>query len=227
MIRKIVRKLSAIIRVLQSMRTVEGFSADIRAHIDVNSRVSPYCRMSKGSSLINSSVGRFTYLADKAAVKHAVIGQFCSIAPNVYIGVGIHPTHWISTNPLFYSTKGQLDVSFSDVDLFNETKRIAIGDDVWVGINAVILDGVTIGSGAVVAAGAIVTKDVPPYAIVGGVPAKIIKFRFDQEVIEALLQLNWWDFSIESIKSASNCFVGKDKWTINDVSHLKKMLSDD
>ena len=110
-------------------------------------------------------------------MQYAVIGKLCSIGDNVRIGLGIHPTHLRSTHPAFYSPQGNWDIKPTIQEKITEYKKVYIGDDVWIGTNAMILDGVTIGSHAVIAAGAVVTKDVPEYAIVGGVPAKIIKYR--------------------------------------------------
>lgn len=114
------------------------------------------------------------------------IGNYCSIGPNVHFLLRIeHPTNCVSTYPFKVWVCGEENESLSKGD-------ITVGDDVWIGINAIIMSGVHIGQGAVVAAGAVVTKDVPPYAIVGGVPAKVIKYRFSEDIINKLLE---FDFS--------------------------------
>ncbi|MDE6871395.1 MAG: CatB-related O-acetyltransferase [Bacteroidales bacterium] len=126
---------------------------------------------------------------------NAVIGKFCSIGPEVLIGgLPSHPLNLKSTFPGFY----QKDSSFYGVEPeyeYNEPefKQVTIGNDVWIGARAMILDGVCVGDGAVIGAGAVVTKDVPPYAIVGGVPAKIIKFRFAEPEILDMLKSQWWN----------------------------------
>lgn len=129
------------------------------------------------STLVNTILGDYSYIGGQCKIQYATIGKFCSIAEGVKIGLGIHPTHLPSTHPAFYSSQSHWDI-MPDVSLdITEYKPIIIGDDVWIGTNAMVLDGVRIGNHAVVAAGAVVTKDVPEYAIVGGVPAKIIKYR--------------------------------------------------
>lgn len=129
--------------------------------------------------IVSSSLGDYTYVGGNCNIQYADIGSFCSIGTNVQIGLGIHPTFLSSTHPAFYSRQSQWkdEIEPTPIDGFEEYKRITIGDDVWIGTNAIILDGVTIGNHSIIAAGAVVTKDIPEYAIVGGVPAKIIKYR--------------------------------------------------
>lgn len=123
-----------------------------------------------------------------------IIGKFCSIASEVKILItGSHPTHWITTYPFCIFLKG---IKSSPL----EEKDVVIGNDVWLATGTTILGGVTIGDGAAVVGYAVVTKDVPPYAIVGGNPAKIIRYRFSEETIKALLTNPWWDLPIEEIK---------------------------
>lgn len=126
----------------------------------------------------------------------ANIGRFTSIAPYVRTNTGVHPLYkpFATTSPMFYSTQKQSGVTFADRMIFQEfSAPTNIGNDVWVGENAFFVGGVTIGDGAVVLAGAVVTKNVPPYAVVGGVPAKVIKYRYDEETVLFLLNLKWWD----------------------------------
>lgn len=133
-------------------------------------------------------------------INHVKIGRYCSIADKVDINPPQHPVDWLSITARQYN-KGYLEFDrFGGKDVqvkeWQSGKRVEIGNDVWIGTNAVIMGGVKIGDGAIVAAGAVVTKDVPPYAIVGGVPAKVIKYRFDEATIQELLALQWWNYDI-------------------------------
>ena len=147
------------------------------------------------------------------------IGRFTSISNQVETNLGIHPYTfpYVSTSPIFYSLQKQCGLTFVDKQYFKELKSpIKIGNDCWIGPRVFIVGGVNIGDGAVILAGAIVTKDVPPYAIVGGVPAKILKYRYDEETIEFLLKIKWWNFSIDWIKCNAHLF--------NNMEQLKSVL---
>ncbi|MGX5857990.1 CatB-related O-acetyltransferase [Dyadobacter jiangsuensis] len=150
--------------------------------------------INKNTRLSNCEIGSYSYLSENCEFKNVNVGKFCSIGPNVVVGLGNHPSReFISSHPIFYSPHKQCGKTFADKSYFKEMHDTIIGNDVWIGANVVIPGGIRIGDGAIVAAGAVVTKDIPPYAIVGGVPAKIIKFRFDNLTIETLLELKWWD----------------------------------
>ncbi len=151
-------------------------------------------------------IGKGTYISCNAFISMTTIGRFCSIGPNLICGWGIHPTTGISTAPCFYSTRRQNGMTFAKQDKISERKPITIGNDVFIGMNVSILDGVTIGDGAIIAAGAVVTKDVPPYAIVGGVPAEIKKYRFNPQIIEKLQKIQWWNWSDKELKNVEEKF---------------------
>lgn len=140
------------------------------------------------------AIGDHTYIQKRATLFNADIGKFCSIASGVSIGPGMHKTDRVSTHPAFYLKDTPLLKKFSDKDLFISYKRTSIGHDVWIGEKAIVLDGITIGHGAIIAASSVVTKDVAPYSIVGGIPAKHIRSRFDETKIEGLLKLEWWNY---------------------------------
>lgn len=131
--------------------------------------------------LQNVELGAHSYLARNAQAANLTVGKFCSIGPNFCCGLGIHPTNLLSTSPYFY--RGEIE----------EHKHTVIGNDVFIGANVTVLDGVTIADGAVIGAGAVVTKDIPPYAIAVGVPAKVIRYRFDEQTIKELLNEQWWN----------------------------------
>jgi acetyltransferase-like isoleucine patch superfamily enzyme len=152
--------------------------------------------------LVDTKLGDFSYIAKNTEVYNAKIGKFSSIGPDCKIGLSIHPVKdFVSLHPAFYSTCRQFQKSFSDKKYFNDDiKETSIGNDVWIGANVLIAGGVKIGHGAIVGMGAVVVKDVPPYSIVGGVPAKIIRFRFNSDQIEQLLKIQWWDIPTEMLK---------------------------
>ncbi|KLO22764.1 CatB-related O-acetyltransferase [Marinitoga sp. 1155] len=124
-------------------------------------------------------------------------GKFCSVAYGVKIGLNPHPINYVTTSPLFYMKRGGL----VNEDLYDEyNEKVIIEHDVWIGANVLVKTGVRIGTGSIIAAGAVVTRDVPPYAIVGGVPSKIIKYRFERDVIDELLKSKWWEKDIQILK---------------------------
>lgn len=155
------------------------------------------------SSITSSYIGYASYLAEATKISKTKIGRYCSIGPNVECIFGKHPSStFVSTHPAFFTKRSEAGISYADQQLFKEFAdprdkdgkySILIGHDVWIGANASIMDGVKIGHGAIIAANALVNKDVPPFTIVGGVPAKSIKKRFTDEQIEFLLKFEWWN----------------------------------
>lgn len=147
----------------------------------------------KGILGANSYISSSSHVADT----NSRIGKFCSIARNVSIGTTNHPLNMLTTSPIPYfdmdnMTGGMVFPAEKKVS-FESKKPVFIGNDVWIGLNAVIMDGIKIGDGAVIGSGAVVTKDIPPYAIAVGVPARVIKYRFSEETICRLLKTRWWD----------------------------------
>lgn len=145
------------------------------------------------------SVGKYTLINNNSILYSKVgIGKYCSVARFCEIGAAEHPSDFLSSHSFQYSTalfKGHPDMTFKRKVLFQGNQHTKIGNDVWIGAKAVIKTGVTIGDGAIVAGLSFVNKDVPPYAIVGGIPAKIIRYRFDEDIIAQLLSLKWWELS--------------------------------
>lgn len=153
-----------------------------------------HCRLSGPLSIHGSELGDYSYVEPFCRIASTTIGKFCSIASNCVIGPPNHPVDRASTHPAFYLNIQHYAYQF--VDTSNDPSaelRTAIGNDVWLGANVFIKRGVTIGDGAIVGAGSVVTKDVEPYSIVVGVPAKVLRQRFDAETMSRLQASRWWD----------------------------------
>lgn len=156
------------------------------------------------TNIVNCSIGSHTYVQKNSTIINANIGKYCSIAPNVNVGPGIHVINGVSTHPAFFLKNIPLVKTYSTNDTFESSKLVEIGNDVWIGQNAIILDGIKIGNGAIIAAGAIVSRNVEPYSIVGGVPAKHIKYRFDDLTISLLEKSEWWNYPEEWFENNGN-----------------------
>lgn len=159
-----------------------------------------------GSNCINMSIGRYSYMGKNNSVCNADIGAFCSIASYCAIGGGNHPTEFVSTSPIFQSGHNIFGVNFSQSPNTHQ-KRVAIGNDVWIGEKVFIRDGINIGDGAIIGAHSVVTKDVPPYAIVAGSPARLIRYRFDEAERELLLASRWWEWPEEQLLKMGDSFI--------------------
>jgi acetyltransferase-like isoleucine patch superfamily enzyme len=171
--------------------------------------------ISLGVRLGNVSIGKYSRIRYFSTIYHAEIGNYSEIARNVRIGIGQHPTNLLSINSIFYRKKEAIRKDWVRPINFQEYKKTIIGNDVWIGADVVIMGGITIGDGAIVATRSVVTKDVPPYAIVAGVPAKVVKYRFDEEKIATLLKIKWWNLPDELIEEKIEAF------TIFDISNEK------
>lgn len=159
-----------------------------------NTQFESYNTLGDFVQIRNCKLGTNTYISSYALINNTEIGKFCSIGAGVKIGLGMHPSKdFVSTHPAFYSLRKQSGHTFIAVQKFEEQLPVKIGNDVWIGANTIIMDGLTIGDGAIIAAGAVVTENVAPYTIVGGVPAKLIRCRFDETQIEILTKLQWWN----------------------------------
>lgn len=176
-------------------------------------------------SIFNGKLGYYSYIGPNCNIK-AIIGRFTSIGPYTKTIIGVHPYTYpfVSTCPAFFSKSQQCGRTFADKNYFEEFKfvdkdnkiHVEIGNDCWIQTDVKIVGGIKIGDGAVIMAGAVVTKNIPPFAIVGGVPAKIIKYRYSSEDIKFLLDYKWWYKDENWLKS---------NWMkLNDIEELKKTI---
>jgi acetyltransferase-like isoleucine patch superfamily enzyme len=189
--------------------TLSPASLVVRTKLAGYNTVSKFCRIRDCEIGLGSYIGAFT------ALVKCKIGRFSSIASHVSVAAGAHPVSgFVSTSPSFYAAQPANHLALSPGGLFEEYKytgsdkrfHVEIGNDVWIAGHVLLLQGIRLGDGCIVAAGAVVTRDVPPYAIVGGVPATIIRYRFPVDIIEKLLSLQWWDRSPEELRAAQTCF---------------------
>ena len=193
---------------------------DLSANLSRDVQLDDYCRIFEHTTF-RGSLGYGSYISSNCRLE-ASIGRFCSIGPNVTCNPGTHAYKepYATTSPLFFS-KNMNGATFAQEQMFEEytfvdkEKQLAfkVGNDCWIGESVFIVGGVTLADGAMVLAHAVVTKDVPPYAIVGGVPAKIVGYRYDEETIKFLLNVQWWNQSTEWFKR---------HWRLlNDIEQLK------
>ena len=155
----------------------------------------------------NVKIGAYTYFESGRIGSLEEIGNYCSVAPNVSIGNGNHPTDYLTTHPIAFNAAGVFNFDEAVRSYKGgvpRTKEVisrppVIGNDVWIGSNVTILRGVKIGDGAVIGAGSIVTSDVPDFAIVVGTPARVVRYRFDNKTISELQKLQWWNYDIAQV----------------------------
>ena len=177
-------------------------------------------------SRFHGVMGFGSYIGNNCEID-GIIGKFCSISSNVHTVIGAHPTkEFVSTHPAFFSLKEQAGFTYAKEQQFeesifadNEKHHVIIGNDVWIGFGATLLSGIIVGNGAIIAAGAVVTHSVEPYSIVGGVPAKLIRRRFDVDDIVFLEKAKWWDRDVNWLKDNASAF--------SDIQELKKLLKGD
>lgn len=181
-------------------RYTKGIAKGWRVSCDSTS-MEEFASLGDFSAIRNSSIGRYSSIGRNATIHNAKIGAFCSISWNVTIGATSHPVSHPSTHAFPYVSRYQFVK-----DDHRIVQGTVVGSDVWIGANAIILPGVTIGNGAVIGAGSVVTKDVPSYFIVAGVPAKQIGERFDREVASLLESISWWDWDEDRIKTNMDFF---------------------
>lgn len=175
---------------------VKDHCAIFDSSFENNTAIYPRCSVSNGR------FGAYSYVNEDSKMGGVAIGRFSSIGPQFVCGYGEHPTDFVSTSPVFYSLRQQCGVSFAQTSRYDEKLQTTIGNDVWIGARVFVRDGVRIGDGALIAAGAVVVGDVPDYAVVGGVPAKVIRYRFPEEIVRQLLEIKWWNWDEDKLRAA-------------------------
>ena len=164
-----------------------------------------------GVRFYRGEIGKYSYIGNNSFVSDTDIGKFTSISTDCYIGGTSHPIDWVSTSPVFHKWENIMKKNFARHE-FEIFKRTIIGNDVWIGNRVMIKAGVKISDGAVVGMGSIVTKDIGPYEIWAGNPARLIRKRFDDETIVALEEMKWWDWSDEKIELSSKEMINVTKF---------------
>jgi phosphonate metabolism protein (transferase hexapeptide repeat family) len=188
-------------------RLDETASVDPSAKVK-DSRLGRYTEVGPRTSLIETTMDDYSYIMGDCDVIYSIIGKFCSIASHVRINPGNHPTWRASQSHFSYRASKYWPEEADEAEFFawRRAHPVAIGHDVWIGHSAVVLPGRSVGTGAVIAAGAVVTSDVPDYAIVGGIPADVLKLRFPADVAARLTALAWWDWDHARLRGALRDF---------------------
>ena len=182
-----------------------------------DSTVHPTAKIESGTSFVDSEIGRHSFCGYDCDVYRASVGAFTSIANGVVLGGARHPMEWVGMSPVFYAGRDSVKAKFSEHPLAKPLE-VVIGNDVWIGRSAIVLGGVSIGDGAVIGAGSVVTKNVPPYAIVAGNPARIIRYRFEENVVRELEAIQWWRFPDDRLRDIGESF--------NDVDRFLSVVRD-
>jgi chloramphenicol O-acetyltransferase type B len=178
----------------------------------LNSEIHKSSKVESGSNVVNSKMDKHTFCGYNCVIVNCNIGAFTSIANGVIIGGGMHPIDWVGMSPVFYEGRDSVKAKYSEYQR-EAVKLTTVGHDVWIGQNSLIKQGITIGTGAVIGMGSIVTKDVPPYAIVAGNPAKLIRYRFTEEIVSKLIASRWWLLDENDLKRYAK-----------DITHPEKFL---
>ena len=189
--------------------------------VDNFSVVDKKSRLYRGSKVFHSQIDSYSYVVKNSTLIFAEIGKFTSISSDVLVGLGSHTLSNISTSSIFTERINGTGQCWAKNIATFPYKKVIVGNDVWIGTRAIIMGGVKVGDGAVIAAGAVVTKDVPDYSIVGGVPAKIIRYRFSPVIIEKLSEIKWWNFNETFLKNNLRYFQ-KDTIDIETLEELYK-----
>lgn len=208
----LLNKIREIFKKKKLIKTYPTSNVSISSIINSKTELEGLNQIGPFSNVADSTIGRCSYIGYKTSLANVKIGRFCSIGSGISVQPARHPTTHVSTYPGFYDSIavypfGKGNIKFDEFIKCKNGYYATIGNDVWIGNNVIIKGVVTIGDGAIIGMGAVVTKDVPPYAIVGGVPAKLIKYRFNEETIDAMLKIKWWDWTIERLQQIKDDFV--------------------
>ncbi|WP_086868365.1 CatB-related O-acetyltransferase [Kosakonia pseudosacchari] len=184
---------------------VKGYNIHYSAKIHPGVSLSKKSVINSHVSMIYCSIDDYSYISNYSSVRDVSIGKFCSIGRHVKIGLGGHPTHLLSTSPFIYKKffLGYVGLSLKNLEI-QEYKKTVIGNDVWIGDNVIIPGGITVGDGVIIATGAVVTRDLEPYGIYAGIPAKKIGQRKIIEKYKSLIGTAWWDLSDDEIRELIN-----------------------
>ena len=159
-----------------------------------------YCEVGARTRVTESTFGDYAYVVNDSDIIYTTVGKFCSIAAHTRINPGNHPLDRVALSHFTYRSRSY-GFGSDDADFFEWRRghRAVLGNDVWIGHGAIVLPGVHLGNGAAIGAGAVVSRDVPPFAIVVGVPARIVRYRFEPEIIAALERIAWWDWTHDAL----------------------------
>lgn len=185
MIKKLVKRIYFMILQKKKNLTVYSEDCSLKTKFGTNIEIGKNTFVDR-----NCNIGSYSYIGKNCNITKATIGRYCSIANNVSIGQGEHDLTKISTSSVFYNS------SYEELT----KKECVIGNDVWIGTDSVVLRDVKVGDGAVIGANSVVTKDIPPFAVVVGSPARIIKYRFDDKNIKKIIESKWFEYDIEEAK---------------------------
>ena len=196
-------------KILSFISNLFRSNISLAAYVDEHSHIAKSAKVHRFAKLFATSLSEHSYIGVSSWATCCDIGPFCSIGANSNLGLAVHTLDTISTSPIFQLQRNATGVTWTDRDYapnILDTPKTTLEADVWVGSNALIMSGVTLHTGCVIGAGAVVTHDVPPYAIVAGVPARILRYRFSQEVIDYFLKSEWWTLPDEEIKRIMEIF---------------------
>lgn len=170
-----------------------------------SSKIGEYVKINSGTQLVDVTFGDYSYCGYDCNIINAEIGKFCCLSDNIIIGGAEHPMHFVSMSSVFLSHRDSSVKKLGNLHYLPKVKTM-IGHDVWIGNRAIIKSGVSIGTGAVIGTGSVVTKDVPEYAVVAGNPAKVIRYRFNEDIRTGLIRSEWWNLNEKSLVQLSKYF---------------------